>query len=148
MTDERTRIALHGKLEEVLGPVHTDALMAHLPPGGPATRDDLVLLRADFELFRSEMRGEFELFRSEMRGEFELFRTEMRGDFEVFRDEMRGEVEVFRGEMRGEVVALEDRLRAHMAESFAAHTRTIVLTVVFALVGSMLTTASLFLVLA
>lgn len=42
--DDRTRLNLHRKLDEVLGPDDADTLMAHLPPvtwSEVATKDDL-----------------------------------------------------------------------------------------------------------
>lgn len=46
-------------------------------------------------------------------------------------------------EPRPEVAAVEQRRRAELGQALAAQTRTIVLTVVFALVGGLLTTASI-----
>lgn len=136
MTDERTRTELHGKLEEVLGPVHSDALMAHLPPSGSegvATKEDLERLRADFEGFQRVMRAEMRSFQHEMRGEMRSFQHDIRAEL---------------GSLRHELAAVEERMRAHTADAVARTTRTMVLTVVFALVGTMLTTASMFLALA
>lgn len=90
MLSERTRLDLHRKLEEVLGAVHADTLMEHLPPSGwgdVATKEGLATLRLELD-------------------------------------------------------AVEQRLRRHLAEALAAQTRTIMLTVVFALVGAVLTTAA------
>lgn len=42
--DDRTRLNLHRKLDEVLGPDDADTLMAHLPPvtwNDVATKDDV-----------------------------------------------------------------------------------------------------------
>ena len=47
--DDRTRLNLHRKLDEVLGPAEADTLMAHLPPvtwQDVATKDDLRTLEA------------------------------------------------------------------------------------------------------
>ena len=47
--DDRTRLNLHRKLDEVLGPDEADTLMAHLPPAtwqDVATKDDLRALEA------------------------------------------------------------------------------------------------------
>lgn len=51
-TSERARHELYARLEEVLGAVYTDTLMAHLPPSGwgdVATKHDLRELRAEME---------------------------------------------------------------------------------------------------
>ena len=50
--DERTRHEMYSGLEEKLGPVVADALMAHLPPVGwadVATKQDLAALAQRFE---------------------------------------------------------------------------------------------------
>ncbi len=47
--DDRTRLNLHRKLDELLGPDDADTLMAHLPPvtwNEVATKDDLRTLEA------------------------------------------------------------------------------------------------------
>jgi len=47
--DDRTRLNLHRKLDEVLGPDEADTLMAHLPPvtwQDVATKDDVRTLEA------------------------------------------------------------------------------------------------------
>lgn len=47
--DDRTRLNLHRKLDEVLGPDDADTLMAHLPPvtwNDVATKDDLRAMEA------------------------------------------------------------------------------------------------------
>lgn len=48
--DDRTRLNLHRKLDEVLGPDDADTLMAHLPPvtwNDVATKDDVRVLKDD-----------------------------------------------------------------------------------------------------
>jgi hypothetical protein len=47
--DDRTRLNLHRRLEEILGPNEADTLMAHLPPvtwNDVATKDDLRALES------------------------------------------------------------------------------------------------------
>ncbi len=54
--DDRTRLNLHRKLEEVLGADEADTLMAHLPPvtwQDVATKDDL---RATESIIRADTR--------------------------------------------------------------------------------------------
>ncbi len=93
--DERSRLDLYRRLEEVLGVEEADTLMSHLPPGGwseVSTKHDLeqtrALMKADLDLFRTEMRGEFDGFRSEMRTEVAELRSEMRTEFANVRAEM------------------------------------------------------------
>ena len=48
--DDRTRLNLHRKLDEVLGPDDADTLMAHLPPvtwNDVATKDDVTAVKDD-----------------------------------------------------------------------------------------------------
>ncbi|MCB0968600.1 MAG: hypothetical protein KDB37_17345 [Ilumatobacter sp.] len=57
--DDRTRLNLHRKLDETLGPEDADTLMAHLPPvtwNEVATKDDVDQLG---KTLRLEMRAEF-----------------------------------------------------------------------------------------
>ena len=68
--DDRTRLNLHRKLTELLGPEEADTLMAHLPPvtwDQVATRSDL---EAQTELLRAELRSEVGSLRSDLRAEF------------------------------------------------------------------------------
>ena len=83
--DERSRLDLYRRLEEVLGAEEADTLMSHLPPGGwseVSTKHDLeqtrALMKADLDLFRTEVRGELDGFRSEVRGELDGFRSSAR----------------------------------------------------------------------
>ena len=82
--DERSRLDLYRRLEEVLGVEEADTLMSHLPPGGwseVSTKHDLgqtrALMKADLDLFRTEVRGEVAELRSEMRTGFANVRAEM-----------------------------------------------------------------------
>jgi hypothetical protein len=87
--DDRMRLRLLPKLEELFGPEEADALMgefSHPEWGDVATRSDLRELGL-------ELRGEM----SELRGEM----SELRGEM----SELRGEVRSLGGELRAEMHA-------------------------------------------
>lgn len=93
--DERTRHALHLRLDEVLGREEAATMMAHLPPTGwsdVATRHDLDMLRTELRGEIAELRGEF----AQLRGDF----GELRGEFGELRGETQGSLAEFRGEMQ------------------------------------------------
>jgi len=56
--DERSRHALHQRLEQVLGTDEAGTLMEHLPPvgwGDVATRRDLAMVQRDIEMLRRDL---------------------------------------------------------------------------------------------
>lgn len=70
---ERSRLQLHQRLREVLGPEEAGTLMAHLLPGAYtelATKTDLRQLKEELELkmdaMRHELRGEIQQVRADM----------------------------------------------------------------------------------
>ncbi len=89
--DERLRLNIHNKLTELLGSEEADALIAHIMPvpwHDVATKDDLRLMRADLDFFRTDVRAELDVFRAEL----EAFRTEVRAELDSSRSELRMEL--------------------------------------------------------
>lgn len=62
MIEERARIALHQRLDELLGLDEAATLMAHLPPVGWAD----VATRRDLELLEMKLEGSIDRLRAEM----------------------------------------------------------------------------------
>jgi len=74
--DDRTRLNLHRKLDEVLGADEADTLMAHLPPvtwQDVATKQDI---RASEAVLRSEIGG----VEAGLRGEIRAVEAGLRGE--------------------------------------------------------------------
>ncbi len=61
--DDRTRLNLHRKLDDIIGPEDADTLMAHLPPvtwNEVATKDDLERMGSSLRTeLRAELRADF-----------------------------------------------------------------------------------------
>ncbi len=68
--DERTRYALHQRLEQVLGADEAGTLMEHLPPvgwGDLATKQDLMLLTSEVDGLRRDLTSEVDGLRRDLK---------------------------------------------------------------------------------
>lgn len=120
VVDERSRHELYRRLEEVLGPDAATTLIEHLPAVGwadVATRHDLAGLEQRIDL-------RFERVEERIKGAM----SELRATFE---HEMRTQSSGFEHELRAQSSAFGHELRAQTT------------TMVFALVGVVLTMAAL-----
>ena len=118
--DDRSRLALHQRLAQVLGRDEAATLMAHLPPVGwhdVATKRDLDALGA-------ELRGEI----AGLRGEMAQQGAGLRGEMVQQGAELRGEIAGLRGEIHQEM---------------SKFTRTVVLAVVATNAAGIMTAAGL-----
>ena len=116
VVDERSRHQLYRRLEEVLGPDAATTLIEHLPPVGwaeVATRHDLAGLEQRIDLRFERVEERFERIEERIKAAM----SELRGTFE---HEMRTQSSAFGHELRAQTT-----------------------TMVFALVGVVLTMAAL-----
>ncbi|MGH2772886.1 MAG: hypothetical protein ACRDIU_07110 [Actinomycetota bacterium] len=89
--DERSRHALHSKLEKVLGEVEAVTLMELVPPVGwseVATKRDLDVLRWDLDALRSD----FRVFQDNIKHDFAVFQDNTKHDFDGLREQTRNDV--------------------------------------------------------
>jgi hypothetical protein len=110
--DDRTRLQLHRKLEEVLGTEEADTLMAHLPPvtwNEVATKDDV---RAEGIATRNDLRRESAEFRTELQTEMAHLRT----DLTVEMADLRTEMAHLRTGVTVEMAHLRTGLQTEMAD--------------------------------
>ena len=69
VVDDRMRLRIHHKLEELIGSEEADALVGSaIPAPGQelATKDDLRVLSSDLRVVEAELRGEIEKVRGEI----------------------------------------------------------------------------------
>ena len=135
--DERSRHQLYRRLEEVLGPEAATTLIEHLPPVGwadVATKQDLANLedRIDlrFERFQEHLDGRFNVIDERFTGVDAKF-TLIDGRFDRIDERFN---------------AMDDRMKASASDlraSFEHELRSQTTTMVFGLVGVVLTMAAL-----
>lgn len=127
VVDERSRHELYRRLEEVLGPDAATTLIEHLPPVGwadVATRHDLAGLEQRIDLRFERVEERFERVEERIKAAMSEFRA-------TFEHELRTQSSGFEHELRAQSSAFGHELRAQTA------------TMVFALVGVVLTMAAL-----
>jgi len=136
-TNDKARLELHRRLEEVLGAEEASTLMSHIPPvtwDQVATKDDLRALEASL---RSEISVSAAGLRAEMadlRTEMAELRTELRTDMADLRTEM--------ADLRTELHTGTATLRADISNAITRQTRWM-LGVAVALTSVMITVTQL-----
>ena len=141
--DERLRLSIHTQLTELIGSEEATALIEHIMPvpwHDVATKDDLVLVRADIDAVRTELRAnigavrsELDSVRTELSADIDSVRTEMNAEFAVVRSEIAGvrsDMDVLRADMGRDMADLRSEmhselggLRTEMQQGFVAQTR-------------------------
>ncbi len=134
VVDERSRHELYRRLEEVLGPDAATALIEHLPAVGwadVATRHDLAGLEQRIDLRFERVEERFERVEERFERVEERIKAAMSELRATFEHELRTQSSGFEHELRAQSSAFGHELRAQTA------------TMVFALVGVVLTMAAL-----
>jgi len=129
-TNDKARLELHRRLEEVLGAEEASTLMSHIPPvtwDQVATKDDLRALEAS-------LRSEISVSASGLRAEMADLRTEMA--------ELRTELRTDMADLRTELHTGTATLRADISNAITRQTRWM-LGVAVALTSVMITVTQL-----
>jgi len=93
--DEKTRLDLRAKFEELMGKRLADATMQAMPP----LDYDQFATKTDVANLGVELRGDIAELRGEMRGDI----AELRGDMAKMEAGLHGEMAELRGDLRGEM---------------------------------------------
>jgi hypothetical protein len=97
--NDRDRLDLYRRLDEVLGTEEANTLMEHLPPvpwNEVATKSDVtaseVAVRTDLEAASSRLRSEMQTMGKELCREMQAMGTELRSEMQAMRFELRAEM--------------------------------------------------------
>lgn len=141
-TSERARHELYARLEEVIGPVHTDTLMDHLPPSGwgdVATRQDLRELEArlDTRIAQVETTVDNRITQLEATLDNRIAQLDAKIDNRTAQLDVKVDSQI--AQLREEMRAMEERVMSRVHRALALQTATllaVVLTAFLALGGS------------
>lgn len=107
-TDDSARLALHRKLEQVLGVEEAGTMMAHLPPvtwQHVATKSDVdalaVLQRGDLATHTATLRAEMAGIRTELKTEMADLKTELKTEMTGLRADVKVDMADLRTELGG-----------------------------------------------
>lgn len=122
---DRNRLNLYQKLDEILGTEEANTLMEHLPPipwNEVATKGDVeaseVALKADIETMTTTLRIEMAAMGKDIRHEMAAMGRDIRGELAAMGKEIRGEMQGFRTELKADIHVLGAELRAEMLSGF------------------------------
>jgi len=128
--DEKTRLDLRNKFEELIGPRLADATMEAMPPldyDQLATKTDVANLGVELRGEMAEMRGDM----AEMRGDMVKMEGSLRGDMVKMEGSLRGDMVKMEGSLRGEIVELRGdmaRIEGTLRGEMASTLKTMVIT--------------------
>ena len=137
-TEERARHELYQRLESTLGEEATSTLMSYLPPVGwadVATKRDLDHHRAATTADLDQHRAATKAALDQLRAEFRADLGELRGEFNQLRSEVQSDIAGLETRLRTEMGSVRHELLAEFHRELTTQTRTLVFSVLGALVG-------------